>query len=344
MQPYPLLLQPLFKERIWGGTWLRETFGYPAEGEAIGECWAISAHRQGTSHVANGPLSGRSLADVWSDYPEWFLRTENAPFPILVKLIDAADDLSVQVHPDDRWARVLEDEPMGKSECWYVVDAEPGASIVYGHNARTAAELEEMIVNGQWERLLKRIPVAKGDFFYVPAGTVHALGKGVRVLEVQQSSDTTYRLYDYDRRDKNGRPRELHLDKALKVITVPAPDTNRQPLRKTGPVISFPSGPYFQVEFWKVENDMAVVNRGAFYTVSVLEGEGELLAGGTSYAFGKGDHWLIPGALPSQRFRGTFQAVAAFVPPLQSATAQDSAASSFSDATSAAGRGRSGGE
>jgi mannose-6-phosphate isomerase len=317
MQPYPLLLRPLFKERIWGGTWLRETFGYPAQGEAVGECWAISAHPQGCSRVANGPLSGQSLADVWSGCPEWFQRTGDAPFPILVKLIDAADDLSVQVHPDDHWAHVLEGEPMGKSECWYVVDAEPGATIVYGHTAQTPAELEEMVRHGQWERLLKRVPVAKGDFFYVPAGTVHALGKGVRVLEVQQSSDTTYRLYDYDRRDKNGRPRELHLEKALQVIRVPSPATSRQPLRKMGPVTAFPAGPHFQVEWWAVDNDMSVVSRGPFYTVSILDGEGELHAGGATYPFRKGDHWLIPGALSTQRFRGTFQAVAAFVPPAQ---------------------------
>ncbi|MFO7262648.1 MAG: mannose-6-phosphate isomerase [Bacillaceae bacterium G1] len=314
MQPYPLLLQPQFKERIWGGTWLRETFGYPVQGEAIGECWAISAHPQGTSHVANGPLQGQSLADVWRRYPEWFHQTGEAPFPILVKLIDAADDLSVQVHPDDHWARILEGEPMGKTECWYVVDAEPGASIVYGHTAQTADELAEMVHHGQWEKLLKRIPVAKGDFFYVPAGTIHALGKGVRVLEVQQSSDTTYRLYDYDRRDKNGKPRELHLEKALQVIRVPSPEPSHQPLRKNGPVTAFPTESYFQVERWNVDRDMSVVARGPFYTVSILDGEGELHVNGLSYPFRKGDHWLIPGVLAIQRFYGTFEAVAAFVP------------------------------
>lgn len=317
MQPYPLLMQPVFKERIWGGTWLRDSFGYPVSGEAIGECWAISAHPHGSSHVANGPLSGRSLADIWNDFPDWFQRTGDEPFPILVKLIDADDDLSVQVHPDDHWAQILEGEPMGKSECWYVVDAEPEAAIVYGHTAQTPEELAEMVRDGRWDALLKKIPVAKGDFFYVPAGTVHALGKGVRVLEVQQSSDTTYRLYDYDRLDKNGQPRELHLDKALKVIRVPSPALSPQPLRKNGPVTAFSAGPHFQVEWWSVDPDMSVVSRGPFYTVSILDGQGELIVDGQTYPFRKGDHWLIPGVLSTQRFRGTFEAVAAFVPSQQ---------------------------
>ncbi len=313
MQPYPLFLQPVFKERIWGGTWLRETFGYMIDGEAIGECWAISAHPHGCNRIANGPLSGKTLAEIWDHFPEWFGTQPGAPFPILVKLIDAAQDLSVQVHPDDYWAKVLEEEPMGKTECWYVLDAERGAEIVYGHTARRREELEEMVREGRWENLLRRVPVEKGDFFFVPAGTVHALGQGVRVLEVQQSSDVTYRLYDYGRLDKNGRPRQLHLEKAMQVIRIPSPTLQPNKVLKKGNATSFPSGPHFQVEHWDVAGEMSIVSHGSFYTVSILEGAGELRIDGQTYPLQKGDHLLIPGTISFHRFHGSFQAIAAFV-------------------------------
>jgi len=314
MQPYPLLLQPVFKERIWGGTWLRETFGYPLNGEAIGECWAISAHPHGCSRIANGPLSGKTLDEVWHAFPEWFGTKPGTPFPILVKMIDAAQDLSIQVHPDDHWARVLEGEPMGKTECWYVLDAEPGAKIVYGHTARRQEELEAMIREGRWEELLRHVPVEKGDFIYVPAGTVHALCQGVRVLEVQQSSDVTYRLYDYGRLDKNGQPRELHLEKAMQVIRIPSPSLQPNKVLKKGIATSFPSGPHFQVEHWDVSDELSFVSHGPFYTVSILEGEGELRIDEQIFPLQKGDHLLVPGAISFQRFHGSFQAIATFVP------------------------------
>src|SRR5690606_31738382 len=142
-------------------------------------------------------------------------------YPLLVKILDAADDLSVQVHPNDSYAREVEGVPYGKTECWYVLSAEEGAELVLGHHAKTREELVQMMDQGEWDKLLRRIKVKAGDFIYVPSGTIHAIGKGIVILETQQSSDITYRVYDYDRRDSMGNKRELHLDRAREVTLVP---------------------------------------------------------------------------------------------------------------------------
>src|SRR5699024_8282193 len=150
-------------------------------------------------------------------------------YPLLVKVVDANDDLSVQVHPDDTYAREIEGVPYGKTECWYVLQAEPDAEIVFGHHAKTKNVLNQLMDEGKWDDLLQKKKVEAGDFIYVPSGTIHAIGKGIMILEIQQSSDITYRVYDYDRKDKQGHLRELHLDEAKEVITVPhtTPNFNR---------------------------------------------------------------------------------------------------------------------
>ncbi|MGZ4113018.1 MAG: type I phosphomannose isomerase catalytic subunit, partial [Tumebacillaceae bacterium] len=224
----PLFLTPVFQERIWGGTALRERFGYAIPTDHTGECWGISAHLHGPSRICNGPLAGRTLAEVWEQHPELFGReigrvgrggSERAKgqkfgsgrlaaceaFPLLVKILDANSDLSVQVHPDDAYAAEHERGELGKTECWYVLDCAPDAELILGHRAQSRAELAEMMQSGAWDDLLIRRPIQPGLFFYVPSGTVHALGKGTLVLEIQQSSDTTYRVYDYDRVDANGK-------------------------------------------------------------------------------------------------------------------------------------------
>ncbi|GJM69929.1 mannose-6-phosphate isomerase [Paenibacillus macerans] len=246
----PIFLQPIFQERIWGGTKLRELFGYEIPNDLTGECWAVSAHPNGQSTVKNGPYQGMKLGDLWSAHPELF-RSESAVFPLLTKILDASDDLSVQVHPDDEYAGKHENGELGKTECWYIVDAEPGAAIIYGHEAKTKEQLAEMIDSGDWDRLLTKVPVKAGDFFYVPSGTIHALGKGIVVLETQQSSDTTYRVYDYDRKDKNGNTRELHLEKAVDVTTVPQayqPITYDTTKQEGLTVTSFVSNAFFTVQ------------------------------------------------------------------------------------------------
>lgn len=292
----PIFLESVFQERIWGGTKLNRLFGYNIPSDNTGECWAVSAHPNGQSRVKNGPYQGMMLGELWSSHPELF-RSDSAVFPLLTKILDASDDLSVQVHPDDAYAGKYENGELGKTECWYIVDAEPGSVIIYGHEAKTKEALVGWIQEGKWDELLTRVPVKAGDFFYVPSGTIHALGKGIVVLETQQSSDTTYRVYDYDRRDKDGNLRDLHLDKAIEVTTIPQsyePSVYESKVEEGRTVTTFVSNSFFTVEKWEV-NGAADVPASANYTIcSVIEGSGQLRVHGREYPLAKGDHFILP--------------------------------------------------
>ncbi|MUT67764.1 mannose-6-phosphate isomerase, class I [Paenibacillus sp. NEAU-GSW1] len=292
----PIYLQPVFQERIWGGTKLKELFGYSIPNERTGECWAVSAHPNGQSIVKDGPYQGMPLGTLWTAHPELF-RSNSPVFPLLIKLLDASDDLSVQVHPDDAYAGKHENGELGKTECWYIVDAEPGAAIIYGHEASSKEELEQRIQNGQWDELLTKVPVKPGDFFYVPSGTIHALGKGIVVLETQQSSDTTYRVYDYDRRDKNGHLRELHLEKAIDVTTIPQAYTPAAYQTKTHEgtaVTTFVSNSFFSVEKWDVSGKTGMPAHDQYTLASVINGSGKLRTPDSEYSLNKGDHLILP--------------------------------------------------
>lgn len=217
-----LFLKPYFSHTIWGGSRLRKIFGYDEPGDDIGECWGISAHPDGLSYVSGGEYDGRSLKDLWENEKQLFGNPEGIDrFPLLVKLIDAKTDLSIQVHPDDDYARENENGSLGKSECWYVLDCPENGKLVVGHNAKTHEELQEMIENDRWNELIREVPIRKGDFISIAPGTVHAIKGGVLLLETQQNSDITYRVYDYGRL-QNGKPRQLHIKQSLDVIEIPA--------------------------------------------------------------------------------------------------------------------------
>ncbi|WP_150274459.1 mannose-6-phosphate isomerase, class I [Paenibacillus tepidiphilus] len=307
----PIFLQPVFQERIWGGTKLRDLFGYPIPNDSTGECWAISAHPNGQSIVKEGPYQGLPLGELWTRHPELF-RSESPVFPLLIKLLDASDDLSVQVHPDDEYAGEHENGELGKTECWYIVDAEPGAAIIYGHEATTRAELEQMIQDGKWEELLTKVPVKRGDFFYVPSGTVHALGKGIVVLETQQSSDTTYRVYDYDRRDKDGNLRELHLEKAVDVTSIPQayePAAYSAATFGSLSVTAFVSNSFFTVEKWDLSGSAEQPEQAQYTLVSVIEGSGQLRTASGEYTLNKGDHLILPAGFGPYTLAGELQLI-----------------------------------
>ena len=187
----PLFLQSVMQEKIWGGTHLRDVFGYDIPSDHVGEYWAISAHPNGVSTIKNGRYAGQTLDVLYAEHRELFGNRQEPVFPLLTKILDANDWLSVQVHPDDAYGLEHEGE-LGKTECWYIIAAEPGAEIIYGHNAKSKEELRQQIESKDWENLLTKVPVRAGDFFYVPSGTMHAIGAGIMVLETQQSSDTTY--------------------------------------------------------------------------------------------------------------------------------------------------------
>ena len=221
---------------------------------------------------------------------ERWVQTPGAP--ILVKLIDAKDDLSVQVHPDDSYAQSHEKESNGKAECWYILDAKPGASIVLGHNAVSREQLADMILKGAWDALLRVVPVHKGDMFMIPPGTLHAIRAGVKLLEVQQNSDITYRVYDYNRLE-NGKPRELHMDKALDVVTAPFETANANPvLRSTAnpEFIQLCTCEYFTVWKLSVHASAHLVQDREFMIVSVIDGAGKINESTTT----AGDHFLLP--------------------------------------------------
>ena len=274
-----ILLKPYFSHTIWGGTKIREEFGYDEPGEDIGECWGISAHPTGESVAEGGEYDGMKLSTLWEEHRELFGNAEGDRFPLLVKIIDAKDDLSIQVHPDDEYASKYENGSLGKKECWYILDCPEGGELVVGHNAKTRDELSDMIDSGRWDELIRRVKVHPGDLVQIDPGTVHAITKGVCVLETQQSSDITYRLYDYGRL-QNGKPRPLHLQQSKDVITVPAPDAEDQITREsengTAPVTELISCDKYKVCSVKVSGNMELDTDAPFLNVTVVKGKGKV--------------------------------------------------------------------
>lgn len=230
----PFLLKPAGKDYLWGGMRLRTEYNRPVQMEPLAETWECSTHPDGLSTIASGDFEGMTLKEVLDVHPE-FIGTHpdmGNELPILVKLIDAKRDLSIQVHPDDDYARKYEDGQSGKTEMWYVVDATKDARLVYGfYHDVTKQEIREGIENGDIEKYLQKVKIHKNDVFFIEAGTVHAIGAGALIAEVQENSNLTYRLYDYGRTDKNGKKRELHVEKALEVANLGASNEPRQPMR-----------------------------------------------------------------------------------------------------------------
>lgn len=293
----PLFLQPIFKERIWGGTKLQDEFNYNIPSSQTGECWAISAHKNGQSLVKNGKYEGYTLDHLWNEHPELFGHFNSSVFPLLTKILDASKDLSVQVHPDDTYAHEHEGEhEYGKTECWYIIDCEPNAELIFGHHAQTKEELEQMIQEGKWDQLLRKVNIKPGDFFYVPSGTIHALCEGTLVLETQQSSDTTYRVYDYDRKDDKGNSRDLHLEQAIDVTNVPHEDNElsfMEEYRSGAVITTLVNSEFFSVYKYDLEGASSFEQDSYFQLFSVIDGEAKLTIGEESYTIRKGDHFIM---------------------------------------------------
>ena len=293
----PIFLKPVFKERIWGGTALKVKFGYEIPSNNIGEYWAISAHPNGPSLIENSQYEGISLDQLWMEHPELFGHPKEKTFPLLTKILDASMDLSVQVHPEDSYAEVHENGELGKTECWYILDCKEDAEIIIGHNAKSKEEFIELINEGRWNDLLRRVKIKPGDFFYVPSGTIHALCEGTLVLETQQSSDTTYRVYDYDRRDTGGNLRELHLEKAIAVTTVPFQEEKVTPKIEEWEnvtIITFVESEHFSVYKWKIHSHAYFFYEHKYLLMSVINGYGTLFHNGQRYSIAKGIHLIIP--------------------------------------------------
>ena len=230
----PLLLRPAGKDYLWGGSRLNDEFEKGIDLSPVAETWECSTHPDGPSYVVGGEFDGMKLAEVLRNHPEYLGERHRGmtELPILIKFIDAKKDLSVQVHPTDEYAREHEKGQLGKTEMWYVLDAGRDAKLVYGLKRDSSeGEMRKAIANGTLMNYLQQVPVRKDDLFFIEAGTIHAIGAGTLVAEIQENSNLTYRLYDYDRTGKDGKKRELHIDKALKVANLKSSAEPRQPLR-----------------------------------------------------------------------------------------------------------------
>ncbi|MEH6886556.1 mannose-6-phosphate isomerase, class I [Priestia megaterium] len=312
-------LEPIFQERLWGGRNLESLFGYDIPEGKVGECWGISAHPNGITKVAEGKFKGQTLQQLWASYRDELFGTYTMEeFPLLVKILDAQEPLSVQVHPNNQQALELEGEAYGKTECWYVLKAAPEAELILGHSAQTPAEMREMINNNQWDTLLQRQPVKNGDFIFVESGTIHAIGAGIVILETQQSSDTTYRVYDYDRMDNNGEKRELHLEKAMHVTNFPGVSSISSKVSKCnrdGVVTTLVQTEEFHVFHHEVFGNNYNPNfNGQFYLLTIIEGEGYLSLEDSMIKLCKGDHYIIPKGVSNITASGNMEWITSTIP------------------------------
>lgn len=306
-----MFLEPVFKEMIWGGNRLKEDFGYDIPSDNTGECWAVSAHTNGDCTVKNGPYQGEKLSSLWNNHRELFGNLEGDVFPLLVKIIDAKADLSIQVHPDDAYAKKNENGSLGKTECWYILDCDKDGSIVIGHHAKNKEELKEMITDKKWKDLIRVLPIKKGDFFQIEPGTVHAIKAGTLILETQQSSDITYRLYDYDRLS-NGKPRELHIDKSIDVIQCPHIDINTDRKLLTldhAQVEELIKSRFYSVDKIKINGKQTIEQTAPFTIVSVIAGQGTL----DETELKKGDHFILPAGYGEYVLDGTLELIISYI-------------------------------
>ena len=314
---YPIKLKPAFKDYLWGGTRLRDDFGKDCDFDKIAESWELSCHKDGNSVVADGEFAGLTLAQYIEKEGKSVLGTncekfEN--FPILIKLIDAKDNLSVQVHPNNEYAQRVEGE-YGKTEMWYVVDCDEGASLLYGfkHNI-TTEEFRERIENNTLLEVTNSVPVKKGDVFFIEAGTLHAIGKGILIAEIQQNSNTTYRIYDYGRVGADGKPRQLHIDKAVDVTNLcPAkPYPQSEPVDMDGWTKKrLAKCEYFTVDVINVDTSAALeADKSSFVNILVLDGGCVLSSeGNDAVELKKGDSVFIPAGLGKFELTGKCSAV-----------------------------------
>lgn len=301
----PFLLRPPIKDYIWGGTKLRDDFGKKSGAERLAESWELSCHKDGLSVISGGEYDGVTLADFLAAHPEAMGTSckDDRDLPVLIKLIDAKDDLSVQVHPNNDYALTHEGE-LGKTEMWYIVDCEPGAELIYGFREKISREeFRRGIEDNTLLGLVNRVNVKKGDVFFIKSGTLHAIGKGILIAEIQQNSNTTYRVYDYGRLGADGKPRELHIEKALDVTcTEPAAAQENYPvIRLSGDcqgtsVRVLADCEYFTASLAELEDSVftAEIGDSSFRHMLVIEGSGELVHEGIAYPLKKGSSWFIP--------------------------------------------------
>jgi mannose-6-phosphate isomerase len=301
---YPFKFKPIYQNRVWGGTNIARLLDRSVFGSRIGESWELSCHPHGVSVIANGPLAGKTLQDLIEEYPAEILgelaSANKTSFPLLIKIIDANDKLSIQVHPDDTHA-LRAGEQTGKTEAWYVLAANEGAKIVYGLQPGIAKErFAEAVRAGRVLETLQVVPVQTGDIVLVPAGVVHALMEGVLVCEIQQNSDTTYRIFDYHRVGADGLQRELHIDQALDVMRFDAqPELD---FRRDHVVC-----PHFAIHRIKSETQHVCRTQNQLLILYIIGGIGKLCCMGGTEMVKQGETILIPACLGEVVIKGNIE-------------------------------------
>lgn len=308
---YPLRLSHICKTPIWSGSRLISEWAKTSPSDILGESWELSVREGDVSRVENGALCGKDLFELINEYGDALTGGFGAAdFPLLVKLIDAADDLSVQVHPDDEYAARVEND-RGKTEIWYILDADEGARIVCGlREGVIPEELSAALRSGDPSGVLNYIPVRAGECYFIPAGLAHAIGKGVLIAEVQQNCDLTYRLYDYGRLGKDGRPRELHVEKGLEVLKI-FDDAQIDAIRYSHAGAQRRADSLADCEYFSLcrliatENGAPLPFDRSMRHLLCIDGEGELICGGEVYPVSRGASYLIPACLENLTLRGS---------------------------------------
>lgn len=306
-------LVPAFKDYLWGGVKLKTEYGKQSDLEIVAESWELSTHPDGLSTIANGEYEGQTLLKYIEEHGKGVLGTAckvEKDLPILIKLIDAKDRLSIQVHPDDQYA-LLHEGDYGKTEMWYVVEAEEGAQLIYGFNKTTTQEeLRQAIRDNSLADILNYVEVHKGDVFFIKPGTVHAIGEGVVIAEIQQRSNVTYRVYDYGRVGVDGKPRELHIDQSIEVMNLNKADEARveYTLRPTNGYqeAEIAGCEYFHVNMIEVDNQADIeVEQSSFKSLLLVEGKAQVISGQKVMDMTKGETVFLPAGSGRYELKGT---------------------------------------
>ena len=302
---------PSFKDYLWGGHRLVEEYHKEYSGSILAESWELSCHPDGPSTIANGAYAGKALAQYIEQEGFQVLGTHCSrfkEFPLLIKFIDARDNLSIQVHPDNAYALRTEGQ-YGKTEMWYVMDCAEGAYLYYGFaQSISKDEFEERIEKDTLLEVLNKVPVQKGDVLFIEAGTIHAIGKNILIAEIQQNSNVTYRVYDYGRIGKDGKKRELHIDKALEV-------TNRIPIKRSKTFTPHIADcDYFTVDKLYLDGDIIETASGyigneSFASILFLDGKGTIRCQSDQLSFQKGDSFFLPAGSGKYEITGNCEAL-----------------------------------
>ncbi|MDX6182270.1 type I phosphomannose isomerase catalytic subunit [Flavobacterium sp. Fl-77] len=300
---YPLQFEPILKERIWGGQKLKTILNKPITSQITGESWELSTVEGDVSIIANGDLKGKSLMEIINEWPNEVLGTNvyerfGKQFPLLFKYLDAREDLSIQVHPNDKLAKERHNS-FGKTEMWFVTQADEDARIIVGFKENSSKEeYLKHLQDNTLVAVLDQVKAKAGDVFFLETGTVHAIGAGLVVAEIQQTSDITYRLYDFDRKDAQGNTRELHVDLALDAINYNKVETQKKYTSTADASNLVVDCPYFTTNFIPLENKQDVHKSGVSFTVYMcIEGSFDIEFDGFKQSYKKGDTVLIPAAI-----------------------------------------------